>query len=80
MMDCKAENVVSSLYDAFFVHTELLPPEWKYKLDNYWEFDEYNFDNCEKIKARLICDYIACMTDRYALEEYDRVFNPKVKI
>lgn len=80
MMDCKAEKVVGELFDAFYTHTELLPPEWKYRLDNYEKFDEYNFENGDKIKARLICDYISCMTDRYALEEYDRVFNPKIKI
>lgn len=80
MMDCKAERVVGELYDAFYENTALLPPEWKYKLDNNCEFDEYNYENDGKIKARLICDYIACMTDRFALEEHDRVFNPKVKI
>ena len=80
MMDYKAERVVGELYDAFFQNTDLLPPEWKYKLDNYSRFNEYNFQSCDKIKARLICDYISCMTDRFALEEHDRVFNPKVKI
>ena len=80
MMDVKAEKVVSDLYDAFYKNTDLLPPEWKYRLDNADKFSEYSFNDNEKIKARLICDYISCMTDRYALEEHDRVFNPKVKI
>ena len=80
MMDVKAEKVVSDLYDAFYRNTDLLPPEWKYRLDNADEFPEYSFNDDGKIKARLICDYISCMTDRYALEEHDRVFNPKVKI
>ena len=80
MMDVKAEKVVSDLYDAFYLNTDLLPPEWKYRLDNADKFPEYYFNDDGKIKARLICDYISCMTDRYALEEHDRVFNPKVKI
>ena len=80
MMDVKAEKVVGDLFDAFFANTDLLPPEWKYRLNNPDKFSEYFYDNHDKIKARLICDYISCMTDRYALEEHDRVFNPKVKI
>jgi dGTPase len=28
---------------------------------------------------RTICDYIAGMTDRYAIEEYQRLFNPLEK-
>jgi dGTPase len=27
-------------------------------------------------KARVICDYIAGMTDRYVLDEYKRLFEP----
>jgi len=80
MMDYKAEKVVGELYDAFFENTALLPPEWMYKLDNFASYDEYNYSDIGKVKARLICDYISCMTDRFALEEHDRVFNPKVKI
>jgi len=80
MMDVKAEKVVGDLYDAFFDNTDLLPAEWKYRLDNSDKYPEYSYSDFRKTKARLICDYIACMTDRYALEEHDRVFNPKVKI
>lgn len=80
MMDVKAEKVVSDLFDAFYSNTALLPPEWKYRLDSPEIFTEYKFEDYNKTKARLICDYIACMTDRFALEEHDRVFNPKVKI
>lgn len=80
MMDVKAEKVVGDLFDAFCDNTDLLPPEWKYKLEHPEIYSEYMFERKDQIKARLICDYISCMTDRYALEEHDRVFNPKVKI
>lgn len=80
MMDVKAEKVVSRMFDAFMENSLLLPPEWKYKADNYENFSEYCLGSKEKAMARIVCDYISCMTDRYALEEYDRVFNPKVKI
>lgn len=80
MMDVKAERLVSKLFDAFMENSSLLPPEWKYKWDNFCEFSEYNLGSKEKASARLVCDYISCMTDRFAIEEYDRVFDPKVKI
>jgi dGTPase len=34
-------------------------------------------EDAESRKARVISDYIAGMTDRYALTEHDRLFNPK---
>lgn len=80
MMDVKAEKLVSGLFDAFMDNSSLLPPEWKYKRDNYHKFSEYNLATKEQASARLVCDYISCMTDRFAIEEYDRVFDPKVKI
>jgi len=69
-MSAKAEKVISSLYTSFMNDTGLLPP------------DACNRTlNLEKIsgldgKARGIADYIAGMTDRYALREYDRLFDP----
>jgi dGTPase len=27
-------------------------------------------------QARVVADYIAGMTDRYAIKEYERIFNP----
>ena len=80
MMDVKAERVVGKLFDAFYENPSLLPPRWQYRLNNSKKYEEYNYPNEIMIKTRLICDYIACMTDRFALEEYDRVFNPKVRI
>lgn len=80
MMDIKAEKLVSELFDAFSDNTSLLPAEWKYRVDNFEKFSEYGFLTKEKAVARIVCDYISCMTDRYAIEEYDRVFDPKVKI
>ena len=31
----------------------------------------------EKGKARIVADYIAGMTDRYAIAEHERIFNAK---
>lgn len=80
MMDAKAELVVSELYDAFFENPNLLPPEQRFKVDNYGELDAYAGLNDATARAMIVCDYISCMTDRYALDEHERVFNPRVKI
>ena len=75
-MDMKAAKVIEDLFDAFYKNIKLLPPNWYYKIEENKEgiLDE------NKLKTRIICDYIACMTDRYALEEHDKLFNPHVKI
>lgn len=80
MMDAKAERVVSQLYDAFFENPNLLPPEEKYKLENYQNLSAYSDLNPATARAMIVCDYISCMTDRYALDEHERVFNPRIKI
>ncbi len=81
MMDVKAENVIEKIYDALYKNTLLLPASWRYKVENYEKLPEYNgIKSDSAAKSRIICDYISCMTDRYALEEYERLFNPNVKI
>lgn len=81
MMDMKAKRVVEDMFDAFYENTLLLPPEWKFKVENFGKLPEYeNILGADAAKARVICDYIACMTDRYALEEYERLFNPNIRI
>jgi len=34
----------------------------------------------QKSKELIICDYIAGMTDRYALYEYKKMFDPFVRV
>lgn len=81
MMDMKAQTVVEQMFDAFYENTLLLPPEWKFKVENFNKLPEYKgVLGADAAKARVICDYISCMTDRYALEEYERLFDPKVRI
>jgi len=69
-MSAKAEKVISSLYTSFMSDPGLLPPvagNRTIKLEK-----ENGLDG----KARGIADYIAGMTDRYALREYERLFDP----
>jgi dGTPase len=56
----KARRVVVGLFDAFTEDSRLLPPDYQ------------SPDRAEQ--PRLIAHYIAGMTDRYALKEYQRLF------
>ena len=57
-MTAKAQRVVGDLFAAFFADPRLLPPDFR----------------SEGEQPRQIADYIAGMTDRYAMREYRRLF------
>lgn len=67
----KARRVIKALFDAFLADPKLLPPKFSDRVPE--DQDDLN----QKTRARLIADYIAGMTDRYALDEYDRLFDPR---
>ena len=65
MMTDKAVHVISNLFEAYLNDINLLPREYlKYNLEK--------INN--KSKERVISDYIAGMTDRFALEEYKKLY------
>ncbi|MBI5787799.1 MAG: deoxyguanosinetriphosphate triphosphohydrolase [Candidatus Schekmanbacteria bacterium] len=57
----KAKKILSELYQYFLEHSENLPDT---KAENVTD-------------ARRVCDFIAGMTDRYAIETYERLFIPQ---
>jgi len=59
-MSAKAARIVRELFEAFFENTGLLPDEFQ----AYAEID----------KARAVADYIAGMTDRFAIREHRKLF------
>jgi dGTPase len=62
-MRVKASRIVRDLFDAFMTDPVLLPPD-------------YQDDSGDVTKqARKIADYIAGMTDRYAIREHRRIFS-----
>ncbi len=77
-MDEKAVRVVKDLFEGFVNNPKLLPPEWYYRYNNVKSDD--NYDGAPGNGIRVICDYIAIMTDRFALEEHERLYNPRIKI
>ena len=70
-MTTKAERVLSSLFEAFINDQRILPPD---ALKHCKDLQEKNGDNGI---ARGVSDYIAGMTDRYAIVEYERIYNPR---
>ena len=69
-MTNKADAVVSSLFQTFFTRPELLPPEHQ-QIATHMEAQ-----SGEPGRARAVADYIAGMTDRYAIVEHERLFDP----
>ncbi|MDH5369239.1 MAG: deoxyguanosinetriphosphate triphosphohydrolase [Gammaproteobacteria bacterium] len=69
-MSHKAGNVISKLFDALLNDLRLMPPEYRKKAQQEEE------KKGESGRARIVSDYIAGMTDRYAIKEYKRIFDP----
>ncbi len=64
-MTSKARRVVQELFTFFFEEPECLPTPWQKDIA----------DMNDRQRARTVCDFIAGMTDRFALKEYQRVFD-----
>lgn len=70
-MASKAERVIREIFEIYMQTPEMLPPHQQQLMQ---QADRHGSPDREQL-ARLIADYIAGMTDRYALEEHDRLFN-----
>jgi len=68
-MSKKAERVISRMFQAFMEDYRILPTQ-------YHEPSAELSDNSENGLARIVADYIAGMTDRFAINEYRRLFEP----
>lgn len=67
-MSDKARRFIRLLFEAYINNTSMLPTELQNKIKE--KNDKYS----------VVCDYIASMTDRYALDEYEKLFNPYKKV
>jgi dGTPase len=61
----EAVQIVRQLFEAFMKDSTLLPPQYQEKLRQ---------PNGAGAQARVVADYIAGMTDRYAMREHVRLF------
>lgn len=66
----KARIIITDLFKAFVADIDLLPPQAYQTLQKLQATI-----GLEQARARVIADYIAGMTDRYAIAEHERLFN-----
>lgn len=66
-MSDKAVRFIKKLFEIYLAKPQLLPPTFQKRLKS-------------EIPHRVICDYIAGMTDRYALDEYKKFFEPYERV
>jgi dGTPase len=71
-MTAKASRTITALFNAFIDDPRLMPDEAREKAR---QLEEQQGDAG---RARAVADYIAGMTDRYAIAEYERTFNPSI--
>ncbi len=69
-MSAKAVRTVRELFSAFFEDPRLLPDQDQERIRRAGSGDD------RASRARIIADYIAGMTDRYAIREHARLFSP----
>jgi dGTPase len=65
-MQVKAERLITDIFNLYCAEPMMLPNTTQVNIE-------------KRGLERTICDYIAGMTDRYAIEEYQRLFNPLEK-
>lgn len=66
-MRVKAERYLTQLFETYLKHPTLLPQKYLKKMAAFG-------------RERVICDYIAGMTDRFALDEFKRLFEPYERV
>lgn len=63
--EIKAQRMLSQLFEYYMDHIELVPNKYRRMLEEQGE-----------AKDRVICDYIAGMTDQYAVAKFNEYFMP----
>lgn len=65
-MRSRAKRILRELFDLYLKEPETLPSPWR---------EQVEAENSETKMARIVCDYIAGMTDSFAISEHRRLFN-----
>jgi dGTPase len=65
-MAVKAERILSDLFGAYLSEPEMLPEHILALVE-------------QRGLERTVCDYLAGMTDRFAVDEHDKLFDPSTK-
>jgi dGTPase len=64
----QARRMLGEMFQLFMAEPEVLPSEWFQRAQS----------RDEAGRARVVCDYIAGMTDRFAIEEHRKLFHLEV--
>ena len=62
----KAVHMIEQLYEYYIRHLDLLPQQFLDALSN-----------TDSSKEQIVCDYIAGMTDSYAVKKFEEFFVPE---
>ncbi len=64
--EAKAQQLIVFLYEYYCSHVEKLPGEYRVMMEHQGEE-----------KERVVCDYIAGMSDSYAIDKFEELFVPR---
>jgi dGTPase len=64
-MRSQAKRILKELFEVFYGEPDTLPPPWR----------QDAVQATEHRRARIVCDYIAGMTDNFAIDEHKRLFS-----
>ena len=62
----KAQQLIQALYEYYMDQTDQMPVEYRRM-----------FESGKEKKGRVVCDYIAGMSDGYAIDRFEELFVPK---
>ena len=71
----RAQRILTDLFEAYMEDTALLPGEWRARVAAAEQDSPELPGKAERLRARLICDFIAGMTDRYAQQQHRKLFD-----
>jgi dGTPase len=60
----QARRILAEMFQLFLTEPDVIPGEWGARAQAAHDAD----------RARIVCDYIAGMTDRFAIEEHRKLF------
>jgi dGTPase len=64
----QARRILADMFQLFMAEPDVLPSEWLIKTQG----------RDQGGRARIVCDYIAGMTDRFAIEEHRKLFQLEI--
>ena len=78
----KAEQLIKKMFEYYVLHAECLPEEFINQIENgdgkcYNEIHLYSDNELRRLRTeKAVCDYIAGMTDRFAVAKFHEILVP----